>query len=368
MNAPLQKAGARRGAIQLGICQEAIRGAAATRSITDSPKISVAIGNHRILTFDTAAVTTYAATEAARNAANSFENASLANVAAGVVAAAAATLSDVKRLKSFKPSLLGRAFGKTIPDEELGASLEAPLWPEVPREFLALWRQLQSDLLSLDAGFEIWIDWYQDRLDGKPFNWELERQWALLSKEQLAQSPAEINAYLKALRDGALTKQFKRVRAIFIGHGEVGKTSLIRALHGEEVIAGQEAMTQGVAIQDAIHEQAGVFTRVTDYKDDDLTVHFWDFGGQVMAHATHQFFLRSKCLYVIVLAGRSERNPNEEAEYWLEHVRAFGDSAPGRRRRALTGRGSRLFARSSRRGSQRLANRPNASRQRNSRC
>ena len=47
-----------------------------------------------------------------------------------------------------------------------------------------------------------------------------------------------------------------------------------------------------------------------------------------MAHATHQFFLRSKCLYVVVLAGRAERNPNEEAEYWLEHVRAFGDSAP----------------------------------------
>ena len=57
-------------------------------------------------------------------------------------------------------------------------------------------------------------------------------------------------------------------------------------------------------------------------------MHFWDFGGQVMAHATHQFFLRSKCLYVIVLDGRAERNPNEEAEYWLEHVRAFGDSAP----------------------------------------
>ena len=47
-------------------------------------------------------------------------------------------------------------------------------------------------------------------------------------------------------------------------------------------------------------------------------------------HATHQFFLRSKCLYVIVLAGRAgrEHNPNEEAEYWLQHVRAFGDSAP----------------------------------------
>jgi GTPase SAR1 family protein len=213
--------------------------------------------------------------------------------------------------------------------------LTQPLWPDgVPAETARLWKQLQTDLGGLDAGFEVWIDWYQDRLDGKPFDWEIERQWALLSKEQLSQSPAEINAYLKGLRAGAFTRELKRVRAIFIGHGEAGKTSLIRALHGEDVIQGQEPMTQGIAIKDAalstkrMEEDAGVFTSVTDYRDDDLTVHFWDFGGQVMAHATHQFFLRSQCLYVVVLAGRAERNPNEEAEYWLEHVRAFGDSAP----------------------------------------
>jgi hypothetical protein len=114
----------------------------------------------------------------------------------------------------------------------------------------------------------------------------------------------------------------------------IAKTSLIRALHGEDVIQGKEPMTRGIAIKDAalstnrMEEEAGVFTSIADYKDDYLTVHFWDFGGQVMAHATHQFFLRSNCLYVVVLAGRAERNPNEEAEYWLEHVRAFGDSAP----------------------------------------
>jgi GTPase SAR1 family protein len=101
-------------------------------------------------------------------------------------------------------------------------------------------------------------------------------------------------------RDRAHTKELKRVRAIFIGHGETGKTSLIHALHGEDVIQGKELMTQGVAIKDAplssnrMKEEAGVFTSVTDFKDDDLTAHFWDFGGQVMAHATHQFFLRSK--------------------------------------------------------------------------
>jgi hypothetical protein len=121
---------------------------------------------------------------------------------------------------------------------------------EVP-EPAQLWKQLQTDLRGLDAGFQVWIDWYQDRLDGKSFDWEIELQWALLSKEQLSQSSAEINTYLKGLRDGALTKELKRVRAIFIGHGEAGKTSLIRALHGEDVIQGKEPMTQGVAIKDA---------------------------------------------------------------------------------------------------------------------
>jgi hypothetical protein len=101
-------------------------------------------------------------------------------------------------------------------------------------------------------------------------------------------------------------------------------------------------MTKGIAIQssssaaqqsavissDRIHEGAGVFTRITSFDDRDLTVHFWDFGGQVMAHATHQFFLRAHCLYVVVLDARVVNNANEDAEYWLEHVRAFGDNAP----------------------------------------
>jgi signal recognition particle receptor subunit beta len=282
---------------------------------------------------DAAAVASYAAdaADAADAAADAASSASYAADAASYAAAArAAILADIQRPDIQQPSWFQLRWLRQAGAERDPVFLLAqPLSPEdVPANAARLWIQIQRDLRSLDAGFEVWIDWYQDRLDGKSFDWEIERQWALLSKEQLSQSPAEINAYLKGLRGGTLTKELKRVRAIFIGHGEAGKTSLIRALHGEDVIQGKEPMTQGIAIKDAMEEEAGVFTSVTDYKDDDLTVHFWDFGGQVMAHATHQFFLRSKCLYVVVLAGRAERNPNEEAEYWLEHVRAFGDNAP----------------------------------------
>ena len=65
---------------------------------------------------------------------------------------------------------------------------------------------------------------------------------------------------------------------------------------------------------------AGIDIRDWPVPQTAIKAHFWDFGGQVMAHATHQFILRSDCLYVVVLNARSEINSNEQAEYWLEHV------------------------------------------------
>ncbi len=71
----------------------------------------------------------------------------------------------------------------------------------MPSELQSLWQGLQDDLRSLNAGFDVWIGWYQDRLDGKPLDLELERKWALLPEEVQKQTPAEINAYLKRLRE-----------------------------------------------------------------------------------------------------------------------------------------------------------------------
>jgi GTPase SAR1 family protein len=301
----------------------ALRAAAAMRAAADAEACDA----------DAPAAAARAARTAVRAAVNDDIRAAtdtLLDTAGALASARAALLTDITQLQR---SYIGREPDSAGADSTF--LLAQPLWQQgMPAEAAGLWSQLQADLRGLGAGFEVWIDWYEDRLDGKPFDREVERQWALLSKEQLSQSSAEINAYLNGLRRGALTKELKRVRAIFIGPGEAGKTSLICALHDEDVIEGKEAMTHGIAVTDAalstngMEEKAGVFTRVTNFRDDDLTVHFWDFGGQVMAHATHQFFLRSQCLYVVVLAGRPERNPNEEAEYWLEHVRAFGDNAP----------------------------------------
>jgi GTPase SAR1 family protein len=55
-----------------------------------------------------------------------------------------------------------------------------------------------------------------------------------------------------------------------------------------------------------------------------IKAHFWDFGGQEMMHSTHQFFLSTRCLYVLVLDGRKE----EDSEYWLNFIRSFGGTSP----------------------------------------
>ena len=196
------------------------------------------------------------AADAARSAAH--DSADTARYAADTAHAAAQSAADaisrdIEKLRGREPSLIERAPGHSVIAalKDPADLMTEPLWLRgTPSEIAKLWAQAQLDLRSLGAGFEVWFDWYQDRLDGKPFDWEIERQWALLSKEQLAQSPAEINAYLKALRDGALTKQLKRVRAIFIGPGEVGKTSLINVF-----MAGKpnrkDQTTKGVATKDA---------------------------------------------------------------------------------------------------------------------
>lgn len=184
-----------------------------------------------------------------------------------------------------------------------------------PSEFWQLLlTQFKDDALSLNSGFEVWLDWYDDRVQGKPFDLKLLERWHNVPEEIKSQGVIAVNAYLANLVNH--TAPLNRVRAIFIGYGEAGKTSLIHRLFGDSVEEGKQPQTAGIEI------------REWSLPDTEIKAHCWDFGGQVMAHATHQFFLRSKCLYVLVLNARNDVDGTEQAEYWLEHVKSFGHSAP----------------------------------------
>jgi hypothetical protein len=82
--------------------------------------------------------------------------------------------------------------------------LALPLWHDgVPRYTAQLWERLKSGLLALNMDFDIWVEWYEQQIEGHrtPLDTDLERR-LLLSKEQLNQSVAKVNAHLKSIIRG----------------------------------------------------------------------------------------------------------------------------------------------------------------------
>ncbi|HEY9640560.1 MAG TPA: COR domain-containing protein, partial [Coleofasciculaceae cyanobacterium] len=58
-----------------------------------------------------------------------------------------------------------------------------------------------------------------------------------------------------------------------------------------------------------------------------VRLNVWDFGGQEIYHATHQFFLTKRSLYLLVCNCRTSEDQNR-IEYWLKLIESFGDQSP----------------------------------------
>jgi internalin A len=116
-----------------------------------------------------------------------------------------------------------------------------------------------------------------------------------------------IRSYFKSLE--AKGRALNEVKVLLVGDGGAGKTSLVKQLLGEK-FDKHELQTHGINIRNR--------------KVEDIHVLFWDFGGQEIMHATHQFFLSKRSLYILVLDCRRD----EKTEYWLKHIESFGGDSP----------------------------------------
>ncbi len=82
-----------------------------------------------------------------------------------------------------------------------------PLWPDgSPTDVAILWGHMKQTSLALDQDWEVWTDWYEDRLNGaghpksRPFIMELERDRILVPTESdWKEGPAHVNAILADL-------------------------------------------------------------------------------------------------------------------------------------------------------------------------
>jgi internalin A len=124
-------------------------------------------------------------------------------------------------------------------------------------------------------------------------------------------NPADIlNYYLRPKRS------LLEAKLILVGRGAVGKTSLVnRLVHGT---FDQVKKTEGIKITRWDVPLPG---------GDAAHLNVWDFGGQEIMHATHQFFLTRRSLYLLVLSGR-EGMADQDAEYWLKLIESFGGESP----------------------------------------
>jgi internalin A len=126
--------------------------------------------------------------------------------------------------------------------------------------------------------------------------------------------PAKILLYYFRTRVGS--RPLNEAKLILIGRGAVGKTCIVNRL--ERNVFEDTSKTQGISITQWPIRLKG---------EEDVRLHVWDFGGQEIMHATHQFFLTERSLYLLVLSGR-QGGEDAEAEYWLQLIESFGGDSP----------------------------------------
>jgi internalin A len=142
----------------------------------------------------------------------------------------------------------------------------------------------------------------------------------LLESKEARNSPADIHAildfYFQAVNPDE-AEPLREAKLLIVGEGGAGKTSLAKKLQDERYeLKPDEASTRGIEVLRWEFPQA---------KDQAFLVNIWDFGGQEIYHATHQFFLTKRSLYALVA---DTRKGDTDFYYWLKAVELLSDNSP----------------------------------------
>ncbi|MCX6582625.1 MAG: leucine-rich repeat protein [Candidatus Aminicenantes bacterium] len=140
--------------------------------------------------------------------------------------------------------------------------------------------------------------------------------------EIVRQGKAAIENYFTEIQQASVL--FLESKLLLVGSGDVGKTTLMKKLKNIDFVVapGKEDTTRGIDIQS--WQLSCIFP---DGLSRDVKIHFWDFGGQDILHATHQFFLTKRSLYLFVWDPRKEEE-TRSFDYWLNAVKLFGAGSP----------------------------------------
>jgi internalin A len=135
-------------------------------------------------------------------------------------------------------------------------------------------------------------------------------------------NPRDVKAIFAALAGLVSGERLNEAKMLVVGDGKVGKSSVV-----EQLLYGtfnpQKETTLGVEIND---EMKVVQSEVKG-EGEAVKLNIWDFGGQEIQHSTHQFFMTTRSLYLLVVDAR-KGDQLSNIEYWLKLIESFGGASP----------------------------------------
>ena len=149
--------------------------------------------------------------------------------------------------------------------------------------------------------------------------------WLNLDGNPLVSPPADVVAagteavlaFLRAGRAGTVPQWSAKL--MVVGQERVGKTSLVKALFGRDHDPG-EPTTHGLRVE-------GLDLPHPSRPDVTMAVSVWDFGGQDIYHATHQFFLTDQSVFLLTWSVNNSTD-RDRLGYWLSIITARAPEAP----------------------------------------
>jgi internalin A len=145
---------------------------------------------------------------------------------------------------------------------------------------------------------------------------------------------AAFRAYVRQSEKGAA--KLYEAKLLIVGEPGAGKTSLTRKLLDPTAdLPAKDESTEGIdvhtwtfplpLIREPLADTPKSESRKPKAENVDFRVNLWDFGGQAIYHATHQFFLSRRSLYVVVADAREQKT---DFFHWLDLIEHLSDRSP----------------------------------------
>ena len=177
---------------------------------------------------------------------------------------------------------------------------------KLPLEITSWWPGIE---IKWEKGYSVGLNLFGNPLTDPPV-------------EIVKKGLAAIKNYFAEIAQAAVL--FLESKLLLVGSGDVGKTTIMKKLKDNDfvVVPGKEDTTRGIDIQPWL-----LSCPFPDGYSHEVKIHFWDFGGQDILHATHQFFLTKRSLYLFVWDPRKEEE-SRSFDYWLNAVKLLGAGSP----------------------------------------